>query len=53
MPVIPVLGRLNQKDLEFVASLGCRVRPYLKKNSLQKLCFLWKSFQIYKIIPKI
>jgi hypothetical protein len=28
--VIPALGRLRQEELKFEASLGCRMRPYLK-----------------------
>jgi hypothetical protein len=31
-PVIPALGRLRQKDREFKDSLGCTVRPHLKKK---------------------
>jgi hypothetical protein len=31
MPVIPVFGKLKQKNHEFEASLGYMVRPSLKK----------------------
>jgi hypothetical protein len=36
VPVIPALGRLIQKDHKFEASLGYRVRPYLKKRKKDK-----------------
>lgn len=41
MPVIPTLGRRNQKDGEFKASLCCIVRPCLKKTP---------SFSNYRIL---
>jgi hypothetical protein len=31
-PVIPALERLRQEDLKFKSSLGCLVRPCLKKK---------------------
>jgi hypothetical protein len=33
LPAIPALGRLRQEDCQFKASLGYRVRPYLKKET--------------------
>jgi hypothetical protein len=37
MPVILALGRLKQKDHKFEATLGCIVRPCLKKEDSQLL----------------
>jgi hypothetical protein len=39
--VIPALGRLRQKDHDFEASLGCRVRSYLKRQNDILELFLW------------
>jgi hypothetical protein len=36
MAIIPALGRLRQEDHEFKASLGCLVRPCLKKSNQKK-----------------
>jgi hypothetical protein len=37
MPIIPVLGRLRWKGNEFEVSLGCIVRPCLKRRGVSKL----------------
>jgi hypothetical protein len=40
--VIPALGKIRQEDCEFESSLGCIVRPYIKKKKKKKRRVSWE-----------